>query len=107
MAIIINNPTTITDDVMKMYNLMVSDGKQFLKDYAGIVERLSQNWTGSDAVSNQKDLANVYAEVTKLIKTLENLVIKVNNEEFGWIEEKKQFSSFIEAGEYLQKYYDK
>ena len=33
--------------------------------------------------------------------------IKLNTEEFGWIEEKKQFSSFIEAGEYLQKYYDK
>lgn len=81
MAINIMNPTKITDDVMKLYNLMGVDGKQFLKDYAKIVERLSQHWTGSDAVANQTDLANVYAEVTKLIKTLENLIIKVNNEE--------------------------
>ena len=33
--------------------------------------------------------------------------ITLNTEEFGWIEEKKQFYSFIEDGEYLQKYYDK
>ena len=33
--------------------------------------------------------------------------INLNTEEFGWIEEKKQFPSFIEAGEYLQRYYDR
>ena len=33
--------------------------------------------------------------------------IKLITEEFGWIEEKKQFSSIIEAGEYLQKYYER
>lgn len=81
MAIHISNPVQITDQVLKMHNLISTTGKDFLTKYADIVERLSQHWTGSDAVANQTDLANVYSEVTKLMKTLENLIVTVNNEE--------------------------
>lgn len=81
MAIHISNPVQITDQVLKMHNLISSTGKEFLTNYAGVVENLAAHWTGSDAVANQTDLANVYSEVTKLMKTLENLIVTVNNEE--------------------------
>ena len=31
--------------------------------------------------------------------------IKVFTKDFGWLEEKEKFKTFIEAGEYLQEYY--
>ena len=33
--------------------------------------------------------------------------IKVFTKDFGWVEEKKKFKTFEEAGEYFQKYYGK
>ena len=81
MAIHIENPVQITDQMLKMHNLISTTGKEFLTNYAKVVEALARDWTGSDAISNQKDLANVYSEVTKLMKTLERLIEETNNNE--------------------------
>lgn len=81
MAIHIENPVQITDQMLRMHNLISTTGKEFLTEYARIVECLARDWTGSDAVANQKDLANVYSEVTKLMKTLERLIEATNNNE--------------------------
>ena len=39
------------------------------------------NWKGSDATANLKDLANVYADVTKFLKDTQKFVVYVNNDE--------------------------
>ncbi len=35
-----------------------------------------------------------------------NWVVEVNTEEFGWVEIKKNFENFIDAANYIQKYYN-
>ena len=45
----------------------------------------------------------------KIVKNEEkdNWIIKLNTKEFGWIDEKQTFKTFVEAGKYLQKHYSK
>ncbi len=43
----------------------------------------------------------------KIVNTNGYWEIKVFTREFGWLDEKEKFKTFMEAGKYLQEYYGK
>lgn len=81
MAIHIENPNSIGDQILDMYNITNGTGQNLIKDFETRIESLKGNWQGTDAVANLKDLAMVYADSTKLVKNLQKIISEVNNNE--------------------------
>ena len=81
MAIHCMNPNTLGSLAEAMWKVTSVDGKALIDSFAETIVNLDNNWKGSDAVANLKDLNAVYTEVVNLVKSLEQLVVTVNNEE--------------------------
>lgn len=81
MTIHCMNPDTVGSKAENMFNVTNTSGKDLIISFSTTIEDLKSHWKGSDAVANLTDLANVYKEVTDLIKKLQKIVVIVNNEE--------------------------
>jgi uncharacterized protein YukE len=81
MAIHCTNPNTIGTQTQDMFNVTTEQGKQLLENFSGSIASLKSHWKGSDAAANLKDLGNVYTAVADLLKSLEQIIVTVNNNE--------------------------
>ena len=81
MAIHIERPNQIGNDINEMYNVTNSTGKKLMNDFASIITSLNNNWKGTDAVANLADLTAVYRDTAALVKKLQKIIAEVNNGE--------------------------
>lgn len=79
MAIEIRDPNTIGAETKALFDVTDLSGKSLITSFKATIDSLVSHWKGSDATVNLKDLAMVYGEVTELVKTLQNLIVEVNN----------------------------
>ena len=73
MAIHIAIPGRIAEDINEMHAITSVNGKNVMNEFANIINSLNRNWIGTDAVTNLRDLSNVYAETAALVKKLHKL----------------------------------
>ena len=81
MAIHCMNPNTLGTEAENLFIVTSTKGNELIQNFASIIGSLKNNWKGSDAVTNLNDLAKVYGAVVNLIKSLQTIIVKVNNEE--------------------------
>jgi uncharacterized protein YukE len=81
MAIHIERPNQIGNDINEMYNVTNGTGKKLMNDFASIITSLNSNWKGTDAVANLADLTSVYRDTAALVKKLQKIIAEVNNGE--------------------------
>lgn len=81
MAIHVNNPSTIGNEVVKLYEVTTNQGKNLIDSLSTTIQNLGSHWKGSDAVANLTDLANVYAAVKEYVMGLQKLIVAANNNE--------------------------
>lgn len=81
MAIRCMNPNTIGTETENLFSLTSTTGSELINDFGTTIENLKNHWKGTDAEANLQDLAMVYSGVVTFIKDLQNLIVKVNNNE--------------------------
>ncbi|MBR6690240.1 MAG: hypothetical protein IKL65_02800 [Bacilli bacterium] len=81
MAIHCLNPNTVGVQAEEMFNVTSTAGKNLIKSFGTTIENLKNHWKGSDAVANLTDLSKVYTAVTDLVKSLQTIIVSVNNNE--------------------------
>lgn len=79
MAIHCMNPNTIGSEAEALFNLTNGDGKNLASEFETTIINLKAHWIGSDAKANITDLINVYTGLVGLLKTVQTLIVDVNN----------------------------
>ena len=81
MAIHIERPERIGEDINAMYYVTNVTGKELVNKFEQIILSLNNNWKGTDAVANLNELAMVYRDTTSVVKKMQGLIVEVNDKE--------------------------